>query len=231
MNAESRIAAVEAEAKEDLYYMIHKGIRLANARMLVTIGQTDATDPVSVEAMLARLSEHLEMSRSHLDHENREIHTAIEARCPGGTDHAADDHGDHLRSFAELAQLGAEVAASTADRPASLRRLYQRFALFVADDFTHMHEEETHLQPLLEKHFSNEELVAIHDRIVRDIPPMKMAGFLRHILGGASRSERIGMLTGMQMGMPAEVFSGIMEAVTGTPWRFGDWDRLERAVC
>ena len=94
-----------------------------------------------------------------------------------------------------------------------------------------MHEEETVLQPLLEANFTNAELLDINQRIVSDIPPAKMAQFLRFMLGGASRSERIGMLTGMQMGMPAEVFSGIMHTVVGSPWQMGDWDGLERAVC
>ncbi|MAZ15101.1 MAG: hypothetical protein CL535_02005 [Ahrensia sp.] len=230
MNAETKINT-EAEAKEDLYYMVHKGVRLANVRMLTALGQADAGDDASIDAVLQQLYGHLEMSRSHLDHENREVHSAIEARCPGGSDHAADDHDDHLESFSELRRLAEDVASATVDRPAKLRRLYQRFALFVADDFQHMHEEETVLQPLLEANFTNAELLDINQRIVSDIPPAKMAQFLRFMLGGASRSERIGMLTGMQMGMPAEVFSGIMHTVVGSPWQMGDWDGLERAVC
>lgn len=230
MNAETKIAA-ETEAKEDLYYMVHKGVRFANAKMLILIGQTDPALDDSVDDMLVRLSAHLEMSLSHLEHENRAIHTAIEARCPGGSDHAADDHGEHLRAFEELRRLSEEVASATVDRPLKLRRLYQRFALFVSDDLAHMHEEETELQPLIERSFTAAEISAIHQDIVQNIPPAEMAGFLHSMLGGATRAERIGMLTGMQMEMPAQVFNGMMQLVTGSNWTFGDWDGLERAVC
>ena len=230
MNAETKIAA-EAETKEDLYYMVHKGMRFADVRMLTAIGQTDPADDAAVDALLAKLDEHLEISRSHLEHENREIHTALESRCPGGSDHAADDHGEHEESFEELRRLAEDVASATADRPAKLRRLYQRFALFVAHDLEHMHEEETGLMPLIEKNFSNDEIVAIHQRITKNIPPLKLARFLRLMLGGASPAERVAMITGMQMEMPAEVFGGIMEAITGTKWKTGDWAALERAVC
>lgn len=230
MNAETKIHA-EAEVREDLYYMVHKGMRLANIRMLTALGRADAGDDGSIDAVLQQLHGHLEMSLSHLEHENHSIHTAIEARCPGGSDHAADDHGEHMAAFSELRRLAEDVASATVDRPAKLRRLYQRFALFVADDFQHMHEEETVLQPLLEANFTNAELEDIHHRLVSEIPPAEMAGFLRFMLGGASRSERIGMLTGMQMGMPAEAFSGMMQAITGSAWQMGDWDGLERAVC
>lgn len=230
MNAEAKIA-VESGVKPDLYYMIHKGIRFANVKMLTTLGQTDPADGASVERALAALADHLELSRSHLQHENREIHTAIESRCPGGSDHAADDHGEHEASFEELRQLAEKFASATADRPAKLRRLYQRFALFVADDLAHMHEEETKLQPLIERNFSSEEIAAIEQRIVQNIPPLKMAKFLRVMLGGASPAERVAMITGMQLEMPAEVFGGMMEAVTGSKWKMGDWAALEQAVC
>ncbi|GAB4348590.1 MAG: hypothetical protein Kow0026_03290 [Oricola sp.] len=230
MNADPKITA-ETEAKPDLYYAIHKGIRFANVKMLTRLGQTDPADDASVDATLGALAEHLEMSLSHLEHENKEIHTAIESRCPGGSAHAAEDHGEHEDSFEQLRRLAEEVAAATTDRAAKLRRLYQRFALFVAHDLEHMHEEETKLQPLVERHFSADEITAIEQRIVQSIPPAKMAKFLRAMLGGASRAERIAMITGMELGMPAEVFGGMMESVIGAPWKTGDWAALERAVC
>lgn len=230
MNADAKINA-DTEVKPDLYYMIHKGIRFANVKMLTTLGQTDPADDASVETALAALVDHLELSRSHLQHENREIHTAIESRCPGGSDHAADDHGEHEASFEELRRLAEDVASSTTDRAAKLRRLYQRFALFVAHDLEHMHEEETELQPLIERNFSSAEIAAIEQRIVQNIPPAKMAKFLRVMLGGASPAERIGMITGMHLEMPAEVFGGMMDAVTGIRWTMGDWAALETAVC
>ena len=231
MTVQSQIAAAQAVAKEDLYYAVHKGIRLANCRMLVALGSVDPWDETALLQALGALSAHLDMALSHLTHENAAIHSAIESRVPGGSAHAGEDHDHHLAAFAELRRMAEEVAAATHDRPARLRRLYQRFALFVADDLTHMHEEETELQPLVEAHFTADEIVAIREHIVRAIPPVEMTAFMKVMLGAATRPEREAMVTGMHAGMPPEAFAGLMQAVTGAPWRMGDWAGLERAVC
>ena len=221
----------ENEVKKDLYYAVHKGIRLANARMLIALGQADATDEAGLMAVLGELAAHLDLSLSHLTHENDRIHAVVEARVPGGSDHQGEDHDHHLQAFAELRRMAEEVAMAGADRAAKLRRLYQRFALFVADDLTHMHEEETELMPLIAAHFSAAEIDGIEHSIVANIPPAKMAGFGRFMLGAASRPERIAMVTGMRQAMPVEAFDGLFTALMGETWRFGDWDRMEQVLC
>lgn len=228
MNAETRF---ETDTKKDLYYAVHKGIRLANARMLIALGQADATDEAGVMQVLGALAAHLDICLSHLTHENHKIHAVVEARLPGGSEHQGEDHAHHLDAFAELRRMAEEVAMAGADRAARLRKLYQRFAIFVADDLTHMHEEETGLMPLIAANFSAAEIDGIEHSIVSEIPPAKMAGFMKVMLGAASRSERIGMVTGMRQAMPTEVFDGLFSSVMGENWRFGDWDRMERVLC
>jgi len=221
----------ETLVEKDLYYAVHKGIRLANARMLIALGQADARDDAEVVQVLGALAAHLDLSLSHLTHENDRIHTVVEARLPGGADHQGEDHDHHLEAFAELRRMAEEVAMAGAERGAKFRRLYQRFAIFVAEDLTHMHEEETELMPLIAAHFSPAEIDGIEHSIVANIPPEKMAGFGRFMLGAASRSERIAMVSGMRQAMPVEAFDGLFAAIMGENWRFGDWDRMERVLC
>lgn len=228
MNAETKFQQVVGK---DLYYAVHKGIRLANARMLIALGQADASDESSLMQVLGKLAAHLDLSLSHLTHENDRIHTVVEARLPGGADPQGEDHDHHLAAFADLRRMAEEVACAGAERPAKFRALYQRFALFVADDLTHMHEEETDLMPRIAAHFSAEEIDGIEHSIVANIPPAKMAAFARVMLGAASRSERIAMVGGMRQAMPAEAFDGLFTAIMGETWRFGDWDRMEQVLC
>lgn len=228
MNAHPKFETVVGK---DLYYAVHKGIRLANARMLVALGQADASDEKSVMQALGALAAHLDLCLGHLTHENDRIHAVVEARVPGGSGDQDEDHEHHLQAFADLRRLVEEVAMAGADRAAKLRRLYQRFALFVADDLAHMHEEETELMPLIAANFSAEEIDAIEHSIVANIPPAKMAGFGRYMLGAASRSERIAMVTGMRQAMPVEAFDGLFAAIMGETWRFGDWERMEQVLC
>lgn len=230
MNAETGFET-EAGAGNDLYYAVHKGIRLANARMLIRLGQADPADEAGTAEVLGALAAHLDLSLGHLTHENEKIHGVVEARLPGGSDHLAEDHDHHLEAFAELRRMAEEVAMAGRDRAAKLRRLYQRFALFVADDLAHMHEEETELMPLIRANFTPDEIDGIEHSIVSAIAPAKMAAFLKVMLGAAARSERIAMVTGMRDAMPSEAFAGLFSAVVGPDWRFGEWEKMERALC
>lgn len=231
MNTKPDFATGSVAIADDFYYAVHKGIRLANARLLIRLGRADAGDIREVEAVLADLRDHLVMGLSHLTHENREIHAALDARCPGASDHAGEDHDHHEQSFGELEALADEVARTPMPfRAEALRRLYQRFALFVADDLEHMHEEETVLMPLLVKHFTRDELHDIEMRIVTSIPFEKNVLFMRAMLPAASLSERRAMLEGMAAAMPSEVFASLMEAVLGAAWIKGDWAAFDRLV-
>ena len=78
--------AFETPITRDLYYAVHKGIRLANARMLIALGQADPGDEAGLMEVLGRLSAHLEICLSHLTHENEKIHAVVESRVPGGAD-------------------------------------------------------------------------------------------------------------------------------------------------
>jgi hypothetical protein len=231
MNAITPFAPTLIDQREDMYYAVHKGIRLANARMLIRLGRTDAADADGVATVLHELREHLVMGLSHLTHENAQIHTAIEERCPGASDHAADDHAHHEQAFADLEALARAVeTASDAGRAMALRRLYQRFALFVAEDLEHMHEEETGIMPLLMSHFTAEERAGIEHRIVSNIPFEKNVLFMRCMIPALPLSDRKAMLGGMRAAMPAEVFDGLMTAVLGTPWRMDDYSAFDRLV-
>ena len=231
MNAKTDFKPAEA-AVVDLYYAVHKGLRLANARMLIALGQSDPADDSEVQAVLGKLAHHLDTCLAHLKHENAKIHAVVDARVPGASGDAAEDHEHHLQSFIELRQLGEAVAvADAAERPNAMRRLYQRFALFVAEDIQHMHDEETRLMPLIAQHFAASEVEAIEHSIVSSIAPATMIPFMRIMLGAGTRSERIATVSGMKAAMPPEVFGQVFAAVVHPQWRHDDWDEMERVLC
>ena len=203
------------ESRYNFYYVIHKALRLGHCRMLAAIGANDFTDEAATRSLLTQLRQLIMLGRSHLDSENREIHAALEARMPGASAHAAEDHGHHEQAFAELESLirAVEVALPSR-RDVAGGALYRRYALFAAADMEHMNEEETDLLDVLHRAFSDDELMTIEGRIVAAIPPEKMMAYARLMMPALSHPERLDLLRKMQKAMPEAAFDALMaEAV------------------
>lgn len=207
----SKPAHAPDPGRPNFYHGIHKALRLGHCRMLAALGSNDFSDPAKTATLLADLRGVLALGKGHLESENREIHTALEARAPGASAHAAHDHEDHGRSFAELeALIQAVESAPQSSRDKMGGALYHRYAIFAAHDLEHMNEEETELLAILQQHFTDEELMAIEHRIVSAIPPQKMAAAMTLMVPAMNHGERVELLAKMQRALPEPVFKGLL---------------------
>jgi hypothetical protein len=214
----------------DLYGPIHKAIRRFMNDTLQRLGALDVADDAAVAAALDQLDSLLMALRRHLNHENDFLHTAIEARQPGGARGTAEDHVEHLENLAALeAESAALRAAPSEQRDHRAGRLYRHVALLVAENLQHMHIEETANNALLWAHYSDVELMDIHDRLVATIPPAEMMNWLRWMAPSLAPAELTGMLGGMREKAPAEVFGGVLRVVRESV-DTQRWSVLERSL-
>ena len=207
--------AVRAEPPRlDLYASIHKAIRSFMADTLVRIGSIDVADPIARNGVLAQLELLLDLCLGHLRHENEWVHSAIEARQPAGSRRIADEHVEHVDAIAELRTEAALLrAASGAEADRIAQRLYRHFALFVAENFAHMHVEETAHNALLWQHYSDGELAALHGRILANITPAEHVVVARWMIPASTPAERARIVAGMKSQMPPEALLGLMAVV------------------
>ena len=75
-------------------------------------------------------------------------------------------------------------------------RLYRHLALFVAENFQHMHIEETVNNAALWACYSDAELLEIHGRLLASMPPQEHLLVARWMVPALSPVERAGMLNG-----------------------------------
>lgn len=217
--------------RHNMYYGIHKGLRLGHTRLLERLSVTDFTDAAATQTALAELRRFLDLAEGHLHSEEGKIHPKVEARAPGATAHADEGHEHHEQAFVELEDLACRVeSASAAERPVAGQALYLRYARFAGDDFVHMEGEETELLGALQLLFTDDELRAIEGEILGAIPPGRMDGYTRLIVAALSRPERIGMLSEMRAAMPAEVFAGVLAQSVRPALAAEDWADLARAL-
>ncbi|MCO5124783.1 MAG: hypothetical protein M9915_13695 [Rhizobacter sp.] len=215
---DSEFAAPAATPQRwDGYRDIHKALRLFMCDTLTRVGRADPGDAQEVGLALAQVGELMDLCELHVRDENAFIHPALERVQPGSAARIAAEHVTHLESIASLRDLAAFAANARDDaRGAALFRLYHALALFVAENFEHMHAEEATHNPVLWAHYSDAELVAIEHALVASIPPEAMVKALHWFLPAMNAPERLAMLSGMRAGMPAPAFQGVLDIARRT---------------
>ena len=214
----------------DMYAGIHKALRLFLTDTLVKVGHTDAADAAHVRDTLAQVRALLSSMRKHLQHENDFIHPALERARAGASGPIADEHVAHLDAIDELQDLASVAEAADGQaRATAIGRLYRALALFVAENLEHMHYEETEHNAVLWAHYTDAQLLELHDALVASIPPDEMTQTLYWMLPAMAAHERLALLSEMQPHVPAPVFDAVLglarARLTST-----DWGKLARGL-
>lgn len=200
-----------------MYRAPHKGLRFLLSNLLVRMGATSFTDPGESAAVVADLDVALWACDAHIEHEDRHLRPALAERAPNAVATLDDEHVEHARQVSELRSLASALTeATTSDARASIgNTLYLQYSAFVAETLAHMGYEERVVQTLMDRLFSTQELLAIHNALVGSIPPHEMTVFLRGIIPGSSKEERAEMLGNAKANAPHEAFAAVMNEVRG----------------
>ncbi len=214
----------------DLYVGIHKAMRSLMADLLVAVGKMDPADDSEVEWTGSRVLQFADFCTSHLTHENDFVHTALEARLPGASARIAAEHVEHEQAIAALkAAAGRLQKSQGSQREQDALALYRQLALFIADNFEHMQAEEIEHNQALWAHYTDEELMALHGRLLATIPPEETMFVMRWMVPAMTPAERLQLLQGMQAHAPAAAFAAVLDVVKphlGT----GEWAKLARGL-
>jgi len=158
--------------RHDPYRFIHKGLRVALLDTVQRLGRADPADEAEFTAALDAADELLALLLEHQRQENHFFHVAIEARRPGASEALGEEHGRLRDALADLQEDVRLLRRTAADaRAAQLHWLYQRFCAMAAAQLAHMQREEDELARLLWALYSDEELQAIHHRLLAASEP------------------------------------------------------------
>jgi len=220
----------QGAGRYDIYLQIHKGLRSFMMHTLEQLGRMDAWDECETAEALAQLRALLGLCRSHLEKENHYLHVAMEARRPGSTAKIALEHVHHQRSIESLETAAREVErAAGAARAAAALRLYRALALFVAENFEHMHVEESAHNAVLWEDYDDAELAGIERAIVASIAPEEAMLVGRWMLPAMTAGDRAAQLGAMRQAAPAAVVAGVL-AMLKERLSERDWYKLGAAL-
>ena len=214
----------------DLYVGIHKALRALMADILVAVGRMDPDDASEFEWVSSRVLQLADVCTSHLTHENEFIHVAMEACQPGSSARVAQEHVEHGDAIARLKEAVLQMHACQGEpRARAALALYQQLALFIAHNFEHMHVEETTHNQTLWAHYSDEELLALHGRLLASIPPQENLFVMRWMIPAMTPAERLEVLGGMKAHAPAPAFAAALDVVQPHLDLHG-WAKLSRGL-
>ncbi|MDI1341083.1 hemerythrin domain-containing protein [Polaromonas sp.] len=226
----TQLAAAQPVSRLDMYAGIHKALRALMADTLLAVGRMDTGDDLELATTTQRVCELLDLCASHLAHENRFVHTALEARAPGSSDVMAHEHEEHAQHIASLGGLAGTLLKSPLPERAGLAmELYRQLALFIAGNFQHMHVEETAHNAVLWSRYTDAELADIHGALVASIPPQEMMYTLRWMVPFMNPAERQAMMGEMQAHAPAPAFAAAMDTVR-PHLSDAEWAKLTRGL-
>lgn len=203
-------------ARLDLYAHIHKALRHFMCDTLMTISRLDIDDPLDLASGLAQLDALLDAARHHIERENEFMHPAIEARRAGASAAIESEHDDQLDVIAALRAESAALRAMPS--AATAQRLYRRLAGFVAHNFEHMGMEESRHNQALWAAYSDEELHALHGRILASLGPREMSETLRWMVPSLTPAERALVLGGLPPQVQPAVMAAMRPLLNDSAW-------------
>jgi len=216
--------------RHNLYAAVHKGLRACMAHVLVESGRIDTTDAEDTAQTLASVRHLLLLCRTHLEHEDRFVHTAMEARRPGSAATTLADHEHHERAIERIERAARAVEESAGEeRRVAALDLYALLSRFIAENYEHMYVEETHNNAVLWAEYTDAELIALKARLVAAIPPEVNMAFLRWMAPSLSPLERAELLDNARRGMPPGAFEAGLGMIK-SHLNARDWFKLQVAL-
>ena len=199
----------------DLYSFVHRGLRAAIAQALVDVGRA-APEFEDAERVAKQVEDLVYLCRTHLEHENDFIHTAMNRRVPGSAKRTEGDHLEHEHAMTRLAELVSRLrsAVTVAELRETLGSLYRSLSLFLAHNLEHMDIEEQSNMRVLWSAYTDAELESLEHELVQSLDPETMLAFLRWMVPNVSAPERLAFFEKMQLGAPPEVVVGTLTALS-----------------
>jgi hemerythrin-like domain-containing protein len=202
---------MEMQARPNFYRDVHKGIRVLMFDLIAKSGRTDYSNSEELSSLRSAAHSCFELLEHHAEHENQALGTIIEIHAPELVHLVGATHDDQEKQIEELSQMLNRIEPTAAGTAAAGHAFSVELSRFFGELLTHMADEEQQIMPALWRTHSDEELEAVHQRLVGTMPPERLASFLRWMLPAMNTPERVEMLTGLRLAAPAAVFGFVRE--------------------
>lgn len=196
----------------NIFNQVHKGLRALLYETALSVQQTDFTNREESKFITALLAEVIELFDKHADTEDNIVFPAIQEYEPSVILVFEDEHEkDHVlgKKLKDLLFVLAHSVTEGAKLQAG-RDIQLAFVEFMVFNLEHMAKEETIINRLLWRYYTDEQLHDLTQTIVSKVPQEAMAKYTRAMIRGLNNSEITSWLKEVKAGAPEFVFAGLM---------------------
>ena len=208
--------------RPDLFSNVHKGLRAALFESATVVAQTDFASAEEAQEAAARCVTLLRFLEEHAAHEDAVVMPELKALSPELHVVLQEEHARTDGLQRELASLVERLERASALERVSLgRRIHDRLWALGAEHVHHMQREEQDAMRMLWAHRTDDELRALHARILSRIAPPRTAEWLALMLPAMSISERAAMIAELRAKVPASALGALLapaRAAMGATW-------------
>lgn len=197
----------------NIFFQIHKGLREILYNTASLLQQTDFSNEEETATALNQVHDVLFLFDKHAHTEDNFVLPAIETFEPTVATLFEEEHiQDHELSnrMRTLLHIFNHCTLETEQQNAASAIRYA-FIEFMIFNLQHMAKEETKLNALLWKYFSDDHLKGITQQILAQVPPDAMSKYSRWMMKGLSNPEIIDWLKEIKNNAPEFVFNSMIE--------------------
>lgn len=189
----------------------HKGLRNVMSKFAFRLGQTDVNNASALQQLKELGTEMFTLLNDHVQTENEYTLRRLEERAPGTSAHDIEDH-EKLEQIQHDLQLQLQELTGK-ETPEEMHDFYLKFTFFQSQYLEHTHEEEVVTERLLQKYFSDDELIQHRQAIMKKLAPDTLLLWLKYVIPAQRTDENLGMLSGLKANAPTEFFRRVMDTL------------------
>lgn len=213
------------------FNQVHKGLRALLYDTAMKLQQTDLSNSDKAISAIEQVRETLYLFESHANGEDYYFNEPLEKSKPEVAQLFQKEHEEDHRLgnvISHLLESWAQAETHDARREAG-KLLFYSFNEFIAFNLYHMNKEEIELNAALWVQYSDDEIRAIEQTLVQNIPPAKMEAYGKWMIRGLNDVEIAKWLGEVRDLAPAPVFT-LLDQIAKTELPPSRYDDIQKVI-
>lgn len=196
----------------NIFNQVHKGLRAMLYETALTVQQTDFLRKEQAKAALEKITDVVEIFDKHANTEDGFILPALAEYEPAVTNVFEEEHDKDHQLAQRLVDLIFVYTHSLTDetRIETGKTINIAFVEFMVFNLNHMAKEETVLNRLLWRYYTDDQLEGITQQILSKLEPEIVAKNSRYMMRGLNNSEIITWLSRVKATAPHFVYNSLL---------------------